>query len=222
MQGKIYLIENKINHKKYIGKTIFSVEERWKQHKNDFNKERNKDRPLYKAFKKYGIENFIFSIIEECDLQILSEREMYWIKYYDSFHNGYNATLGGDGKSFLDYQLIIDTFLKNNCIKDTAEELHCSESSVRKILKENNINYSGKENMARKLGHAVIAYDLKGNFIKKFESQSDAARWIIEQKLSSINDTKKISYFIGRVARRLDKRKSSFGYVWRYPEDTFE
>lgn len=44
---------------------------------------------------KYGISNFTFEIIEECDKQSLNEREIYWIEYYDSFHNGYNMTIGG-------------------------------------------------------------------------------------------------------------------------------
>lgn len=53
---------------------------------------------LYKAFNKYGIENFTFEIIEEIeDEGLLSEREKHWITYYNSFEKGYNMTLGGDG-----------------------------------------------------------------------------------------------------------------------------
>jgi len=50
---------------------------------------------LYKAFNKYGIENFTFEEIEQVDNSILDEREKYWIEYYDSYFNGYNSTLGG-------------------------------------------------------------------------------------------------------------------------------
>lgn len=47
---------------------------------------------------KYGIDNFDFEIIEECDKSMLSEREKYWIQFYDSMvPNGYNLTNGGDG-----------------------------------------------------------------------------------------------------------------------------
>ena len=55
MKGYIYLIENKINEKKYIGKTYLNIEKRWKQHCND---SKRFNRPLYQAMKKYGIENF--------------------------------------------------------------------------------------------------------------------------------------------------------------------
>ena len=42
--------------------------------------------------KKYGVENFSFEIIEETE-DILT-REKYWINFYNSYSNGYNATLG--------------------------------------------------------------------------------------------------------------------------------
>jgi hypothetical protein len=47
---------------------------------------------------KYGNEHFHIEEVEECPLEILSEREKYWIKYFFSYENGYNATMGGDGK----------------------------------------------------------------------------------------------------------------------------
>lgn len=39
------------------------------------------------------------------------EREVYWIEKFHSFKNGYNATVGGDGRKYLDYDLIISTYL---------------------------------------------------------------------------------------------------------------
>ena len=47
---------------------------------------------------KYGIEHFHIEEIEECDDNIVNEREVYWIKFYNSYHNGYNATYGGEGR----------------------------------------------------------------------------------------------------------------------------
>lgn len=49
-----------------------------------------------KAFNKYGIENFEYIIIEECENCNMSEREKYWIKHYDSYNSGYNMTIGGE------------------------------------------------------------------------------------------------------------------------------
>lgn len=100
MQG-IYKITNLINNTLYIGRTN-SSERRWKDHQRlaftEGHKEYNKT--LYKAMRKYGIENFTFEIIEKLkDYSISGEREKYWIAYYDSYHNGYNESEGGDGGS---------------------------------------------------------------------------------------------------------------------------
>jgi group I intron endonuclease len=61
----IYKITNLINGKSYIGQSLH-IERRFLQHKSPYERERYSNKPLYKAFEKYGIENFDFSIIEEC------------------------------------------------------------------------------------------------------------------------------------------------------------
>ena len=70
----------------------------------DFKKERCEKRPLYNAMNKYGPENFSIEQIEECNSDIVNEQEIYWIEFYGSFKNGYNATFGGDGKHYADYE----------------------------------------------------------------------------------------------------------------------
>ena len=93
----IYKITNLINKKSYIGQSL-DIHRRWKREIDDANNpsSHSYDYPLMRAFRKYGIDNFNFEIIEECDIANLNEREMYWINFYDTFFNGYNQTLGGD------------------------------------------------------------------------------------------------------------------------------
>lgn len=93
----IYKITNKINNNCYIGLSV-DIKRRWESHKVRYKDKENKeyDKVLYKAFRKYGIENFKFEVLEECPFEKLKEREIFWIQYYDSYHNGYNATPGGD------------------------------------------------------------------------------------------------------------------------------
>lgn len=91
----IYKITNKINGNSYIGQSIH-IEKRIKEHKLKYNWEREKNKTLYQAFQKYGIENFSFEIIEECEPNVLDSREQFWINYYDTYNNGYNMTCGGE------------------------------------------------------------------------------------------------------------------------------
>lgn len=97
----IYCITNLINNKKYVGLSS-NILRRWGEHKripfNESSKEYNY--PLYRAIRKYGLENFNFEILERnLDDKQLKEREAYWINYYDSVHNGYNITEGGEHNS---------------------------------------------------------------------------------------------------------------------------
>ena len=63
----IYKITNQINCKIYIGKTEKSIERRFKEHCAEFSKDRSKNRPLYRAFAVYGMENFTIELIEITD-----------------------------------------------------------------------------------------------------------------------------------------------------------
>lgn len=92
----IYKITNKINGKCYIGQSTL-IEKRWSNHKNTSCNPTSTayEYPLYRAFRKYGIENFSFEVLEECNNSELNEKERYWIKYYNP---EYNQTIGGDYK----------------------------------------------------------------------------------------------------------------------------
>lgn len=96
----IYKITNIINGKLYIGQTL-DYEERVRQHKQTPFREnsKEKDRPLYRAMRKYGVENFKFEIIDTAEtIEELNEKEIYWIQYYDSCvdnNKGYNLDKGG-------------------------------------------------------------------------------------------------------------------------------
>lgn len=86
----IYMYENKINHKKYIGQST-NIARRCEEHIMWPSSYSRFDNEL----KIIGVSNFTFSILEECDVDQLDEREVYWINYYNSYNNGYNLTLGG-------------------------------------------------------------------------------------------------------------------------------
>lgn len=89
----IYKITNLINQKVYIGQSI-NIEKRWQDHCATVD-----NCAIHRAIQKYGKENFVFEILEECDLSMLNEKEIYYIEKYNSYYDGYNMTLGGEGAS---------------------------------------------------------------------------------------------------------------------------
>lgn len=95
-KGKIYKIVNNVNGLVYVGCTVNSLEHRFYEHiyrcfKTDYKSK------LYNSMKKYGLENFTIELIEECDLKIIYDTEKKYIKEYNSYENGLNTTLGGEG-----------------------------------------------------------------------------------------------------------------------------
>lgn len=93
------MYENKINHKKYIGQSINIIKRKW-EHLHQPSKMSYFDNVLTKIRE----EQFVFSVIEECDASLLDEKEKYWIKYYHTYIKdpecwGYNLTEGGQIKT---------------------------------------------------------------------------------------------------------------------------
>lgn len=120
-------------------KPCLLLKKRWQEHCKDSKRRKIEKRPLYSAMRKYGIENFKIEEIEECSDVIVNEREIYWIEKLQTFKNGYNATIGGDGKHYLDYDLICETYLEVKNLKETAKICGCCTDSVSNILKERGI-----------------------------------------------------------------------------------
>ena len=112
----IYKITNNVNGLIYIGQSI-NIKTRWKDHRCKKKWNRQPGSYLYNAFKKYGLKNFTFEIIEECNTDMLNEKEIYYIKLYKSNDKnfGYNLNIGGNntigednGRSLLTEYDIID------------------------------------------------------------------------------------------------------------------
>lgn len=96
MSCGIYKITNLINGKCYIGQSS-GIEKRWKDHMSPSSWKDKPRKVLYKAFLKYGLENFTFEVIRECEEDELSYLEISYISKFDSYYNGYNRTHGGEG-----------------------------------------------------------------------------------------------------------------------------
>jgi hypothetical protein len=84
----------------YIGFSTYSMKKRWSEHIRDSQRETSGsyNTHFHNAIRKYGEDSFEHEVIEEYDNEILSEAEVYWISYYNTFKNPehYNMTEGGD------------------------------------------------------------------------------------------------------------------------------
>lgn len=208
----VYKITNDINDKMYIGQTSRTLDERFAEHCREACSQRTKNRPLYEAMLKYGIEHFSIELIEETNNS--KERETYWIEYYGTFKNGYNATFGGDGKKYIDYDLVVETYKQIGNMKETAQKLGICAESVRNILDiKKESHRSTAEILIDRHGKMINMFDLDGTYLQTFTTAYDAARYLIKNgftncKLSTIRT------HIVEVCR--GTRKSAAKFKWSY------
>lgn len=94
--GVVYLIANRVNNKKYIGITTRDVSDRFKEHckANSY---------IGRAIRKYGKNNFSIQIIDMAHTkEELFDLEVKHISNYNSYRDGYNQTVGGDGANLVE------------------------------------------------------------------------------------------------------------------------
>jgi group I intron endonuclease len=132
----IYLIHNIINNKVYVGKAT-NPKTRWRRHRHAADgKCSEKIFYLHRAIKKYGVDNFTFTVFQ----QYLSEKdaflaETYWIKYFNSKNSeyGYNLTNGGEGVS----GRVVSEATRQKMREKATGRKHTSET--KDLLKQINI-----------------------------------------------------------------------------------
>lgn len=131
----IYKITNQLTQEVYIGQSR-NIERRIAYHKAA-SKRLNETTLLYRKIREYGIKNFSFEVIEECDIDKLDEREIYWISYYNSYEKGYNMTRGGQGDntaSYIDVQKIYSLWDEGKTVGQIVEITKYSRSTVSNYL----------------------------------------------------------------------------------------
>lgn len=216
LTGFIYVITNDINGKQYVGKTRDSIKNRFVIHLKDYTKKYEEKRPLYEAMNKYGIEHFSIKEIEKCPIDVLEEREQFWINKLNTFHNGYNATLGGDGKLLYDYDIFVEEYKNGLTVSEIMKKYGCCYDTVllaiHKAGLDSSINARNKKPTV-----SIIQIDLNNNIIQIFNSVSDAARWLIDNNKTQCLKEKGIVGHILDVAR--NKRRTAYGYKWQFVDN---
>lgn len=150
----IYCIENTINHKKYIGQSV-NVYDRWCKHRVKLNQNTHDNDYLQKSWNKYGEDTFKFTLLEECSIDDLDEKETYYINLYNTLNRdyGYNLKTGGQlgGAIVSDYvrnkmsKAIKKSYQNNEYLSEEHRKMALKQWSnpeiKAKILGENNGMY---------------------------------------------------------------------------------
>jgi group I intron endonuclease len=151
----IYLIENKINNKKYVGSSI-NIKVRLMNHKYYLRKNYHANNYLQNSYNKYGEENFNFKILELCNETELINKENFYIKHYNAndLTQGYNLAT-------------VNEFRRNNYNKEVK-------------IKNSKHNLKVNGNFTK-----FKCINLKNNYHQEFDNLVDAAIYIKENSYSN-------------------------------------
>jgi group I intron endonuclease len=155
INGKIYIGKDSHNNPNYIGS----------------------GKLIKYAIKKYGKENFTKEILEYCNTDNIDEREIYWIKEFNSMNNGYNISSGGQGG---------DPFKYNRNMKNISEKMSNSHKGDKNSMYGKSHSDSSKIKMRnKKIGKYIgdknprsrklYQYDSELNLIKIWDFCKDCA-----------------------------------------------
>jgi len=177
----IYAIVNKVNNKMYIGKSI-NIYKRTKQHITGLNtKNKNENRYLINSWHKYGKDNFELKILEflELDESLLSERELYWMSYYNTTDSefGYNLRMDSSTKMIVheETRLLMSNVHKERISKWTEEDRKNHGKLSIEFWKNNpNIKLKMSKNVSEvNRKYNIVQYDRDMNFIKEYKGRYD-------------------------------------------------
>lgn len=218
----IYKATNKITQKSYIGQTNNFHSRKW-QHERCYVKEKCK---FHDAIEKYGTNNFKWEILETCDTREKAlELERKYIALYNTYHNGYNGNKGGIGghnsipvvcltkegvfvkKYDSATEALKDGFWPTNVVESCKNDSYTVNGHIfmyeRDFERYGSKRYVLPESTSMR---SVVQCDIKGNFIQKFKSVSEAS------KVTGANRTT----ISGVLAK---KYKSANGFIFVYEED---
>lgn len=233
--GYIYKITNKINGKSYIGKTN-NIKRRWNEHKWG----KGNTAILNKAFKKYGVDNFEFSLLEERKFksinelnEILSQMEIDYIAKYNTFKKGYNATLGGEGT--IGHFVSESTRRKFSIL---AKERCKSEEYRKKLsdtMKGKHLSPETKEKIKKALANRdPSVYKKIGLKLKGKPREHEMIMKAAAKRRKPILQYDKYGNFLKEYSGAIEigyntaaniiacckgKISSAYGYIWRYKKE---
>ena len=193
----VYKITNIINGDCYIGSSK-DIERRWKRHLYLFQKQgKHYEYHLYRAFRKFGIENFSFTVLELCQEEQLIELEQ---KYYSIYNPAYNIIQPKENPACNEE---VKKKMKQECKKAFARHSEETKEKIYRNLQKgrDNEGFIAKKYAPRK----IRAIKLSDGSTREFDSLYQAEKEIGVQRSS-----------IGQILSEKYKRKQSKGYTFEY------
>lgn len=210
IRGIIYKYTSPSN-KVYIGQTI-NEEKRKREHK-DYSYSNRDNMPFHAAIRKYGFESFLYEVVYEGffntteeSTKKLNEMEQYFIKKYDSYNTGYNATKGGDSVRGYKWTEKARENHSKRVYKPHTEE---TKRSISETLTGKKQSQETKDKRSQTLydmnkGKEILQYSMDGSFIAEYPSAKRAAEILGFSTYANIHSVCK------------GDRKSAFGFIWKY------
>lgn len=224
--GCIYKIKNNINEKIYVGQTTKTLDFRKKEHIRASRYTGYKNSIIYQAIRKYGIENFTFELVEECENILLNNKEIFYIEQFKTISPyGYNMTEGGEANPTTSWEVrekIRKSALGRKVSEETRKKMSLaqlgnknyfynkkhSQETKDKISKNHGMR--GKFGKLNPISRKVVRLDkITNKELEEYESLEIAAKWIIKNGRKSANSSNITNVCKGR-------QKTAFGYKWKY------
>ena len=208
MKAYIYFIINKITGERYVGQTTNFVR-RKNEHLSQLKDKTHINKKLQNAWNKYGENNFIVEKIQYDNIskEELNNEEIKYIKQYDSYNNGYNLTIGGDGgntRSKLNFEQFCFAYFGNKkydgMTNRTGKYLGVDSSCIASIKNEK--SYDLFRQQAKEL-----SIEEQNNYIERFEKELDIINnppWIKRKTLDE-QTTYEILCVVSTYGRGIEK-----------------
>jgi group I intron endonuclease len=200
----------------YVGQAV-NIEKRLREYQKLKCKSQTR---LYNSLVKYGTINHTFEVIEECNIDLLNERERYWQECYDVLsRQGLNCKLTNTfDKSGVHCEETKKRQSEANIGKTISEEIRLQISNTLKgrppankgtkglynQTKDSNIKRSISGKQSSTVSKKIIQYTKKGHPIKEWSSAREAGLYFSKYSGSAIIECCK------------GKRKSIYGFIFKY------
>lgn len=226
--GYIYKIVNDFNDKVYVGQTSTLLEDRFARHCRDKSLSNQNKEAIDNLIQTIGKEHFQIIEIEKVNIMKLDEREIYWINYYDSFYNGYNRTLGGQGgRKYSEKEILsaLNLYSQGYPIKEIEKKTGIDRATIFKYRKYQNIpmrplTLHQKQQSINNLKLASISNQIPIENITlkiQYPSKKEALCDMIEKGYSKAKDWHNIRASLDKTLN--GEQKTFLNFQWRYIVD---